>query len=156
MSAVSGYMGGESRQPTYEQVCTGRTGHVEVVQLTFDPQVIGFSQILEIFFATHDPTTLNRQGNDSGPQYRSVIFFHSAEQESIARQFIQNLDSTGTFSAAVVTAVEPASEFWPAEDYHQQYFENHPLQPYCVWVITPKVAKFREKFSDRLKPGAGV
>ncbi|HWF08863.1 MAG TPA: peptide-methionine (S)-S-oxide reductase MsrA [Bryobacteraceae bacterium] len=150
-SVVSGYMGGRRPNPTYEQVCSGATGHVEVVQLTFDPAIVGFRDVLEIFFATHDPTTLNRQGNDSGTQYRSVIFYHSPEQKAAAEEVIRELTAEKAFSDPIVTAVEPAMEFYPAEGYHQQYFENHPFQPYCAFVVSPKVQKFRKKFSARMK-----
>jgi len=151
LSVVSGYMGGRRPNPTYEQVCSGATGHVEVVQLTFDPAVIGFRDILDVFFATHDPTTLNRQGNDLGTQYRSVIFYRSPEQKAAAEDVIQELTESKAFSDPIVTAVEPATEFYPAEGYHQQYFENHPYQPYCAFVVAPKVQKFRKKFAARMK-----
>jgi len=149
--AVSGYMGGTRPNPTYEQVCSGRSGHVEVVQLTFDPAIISFRDVLEIFFATHDPTTLNRQGNDVGTQYRSVVFHHSPEQEAVARAVIADLTREGVFDSPIVTAVEPASAFYAAEDYHQRYFESHPNQPYCALVVAPKVMKFRQKFAARRK-----
>jgi peptide-methionine (S)-S-oxide reductase len=151
ISVVSGYMGGRRPNPTYEQVCTGASGYVEVVQLTIDPAIIGFRDVLEVFFATHDPTTLNRQGNDSGTQYRSVVFYHSPEQKAIAEEVIKDLTDGKAFVDPIVTALEPASEFYPAEDYHQQYFENHPAQPYCAFVVAPKVQKFRKKFVQRLK-----
>ncbi len=145
LGAVSGYMGGRKPDPTYEEVCSGSSGHVEVVQLTFDPAVIEFRDVLEIFFATHDPTTLNRQGNDVGTQYRSVVFYHSPEQEATAKEVIAEL------GPSVVTAVEPATAFYPAENYHQRYFERHPYQPYCAYVVAPKVEKFRRKFTERMK-----
>jgi peptide-methionine (S)-S-oxide reductase len=151
ISAVSGYMGGARPNPTYAEVCSGRTGHVEVVQLTFDPAVITFRDVLEIFFATHDPTTLNRQGNDSGTQYRSVVFYHSPEQQATAQAVIAELTAERAYPDPIVTAVEPASAFYPAEDYHQQYFENNPNQPYCAYVVAPKVLKFRKKFAARRK-----
>jgi peptide-methionine (S)-S-oxide reductase len=151
---VSGYMGGRKPDPTYEDVCSGSSGHVEVVQLTFDPAIITFRDVLEIFFATHDPTTLNRQGNDAGTQYRSVIFYHSPEQQVTANELIRELTAEKDFSDPIVTAVEPAQDFYPAEDYHQQYFENHPNQPYCAFVVSPKVQKFRKKFAQRLRAGA--
>ncbi len=154
VSVVSGYMGGTRPNPTYEDVCSGRSGHVEVVQVTFDPAVLSYRDILEIFFATHDPTTLNRQGNDTGTQYRSVIFYHSPEQQATANELIAELIRDKAFTDPIVTAVEPAREFYPAEDYHQQYFENHPSQPYCAFVVSPKVQKFRKKFANRLKVGA--
>jgi peptide-methionine (S)-S-oxide reductase len=150
-SVVSGYMGGRNAHPTYQEVCSGTTGHVEVVQVTFDPAIIRYRDVLEIFFATHDPTTLNRQGNDSGTQYRSVIFYHSPEQRTVADELIQELTAAKAFPDPIVTAVEPATEFYPAEDYHQQYFENHPNQPYCAFVVAPKVQKFRKKFAERVK-----
>src|SRR5579863_3472420 len=151
ISAVSGYMGGRSAHPTYQDVCSGTTGHVEVVAVTYDPAIIGYRDVLEIFFATHDPTTLNGQGNDSGTQYRSVIFYHSPEQETIAKELIAELTEEKAFHDPIVTAIEPASDFYQAEDYHQQYFENNPYQPYCTFVVSPKVQKFRKKFADRLK-----
>ncbi|HYA16100.1 MAG TPA: peptide-methionine (S)-S-oxide reductase MsrA [Bryobacteraceae bacterium] len=151
-SAISGYMGGTKPNPTYEQVCSGRTGHVEVVQVTFDPASIAYRDILEIFFSTHDPTTLNRQGNDLGTQYRSVIFHHSPEQEKTARETVAELAAEKAFDSPIVTAIEPAAVFYPAEDYHQRYFENNPFQPYCAFVVAPKVLKFRKKFVSRIRP----
>jgi peptide-methionine (S)-S-oxide reductase len=148
---VSGYMGGTTPNPTYKDVCSGATGHVEVVQLTFDPNVISYRDILEIFFVIHDPTTLNRQGNDAGTQYRSVIFYHSPEQKSAADDVIRELTTEKVYGDPVVTAIEPAQEFYPAEAYHQEYFESHPYQPYCAFVIAPKVQKFRKKFAGRVK-----
>ena len=150
-SAISGYMGGAKPNPTYEQVCSGRTGHAEVVQVTFDPAVITFRDILEIFFATHDPTTLNRQGNDVGTQYRSVIFYHSAEQEKVAREIVAGLTAEKAFDNPIVTEIAPAAVFYPGEDYHQKYFENNPYQPYCAFVVAPKLQKFRKKFAPRTK-----
>jgi peptide-methionine (S)-S-oxide reductase len=154
-SVVSGYMGGRKAHPTYEDVCSGTSGHVEVVQVTYDPALIGYRDVLEIFFATHDPTTLNRQGNDSGTQYRSVIFYHSPEQRAAAGELIRELTAEKAFADPIVTAVEPAVEFYPAEDYHQKYFENHPYQPYCAFVVAPKVKKFRKKFAARVKTPTG-
>jgi peptide-methionine (S)-S-oxide reductase len=151
ISAVSGYMGGRSANPTYKEVCSGVSGHVEVVQVTFDPAVIPFRDILEIFFAIHDPTTLNRQGNDMGTQYRSVIYFHSPEQEAAANAMIAELTADKVFDDPIVTTVEPAPQFWPAEDYHQEYFANNPYQPYCSFVVAPKLRKFRQKFAARRK-----
>lgn len=148
---VSGYMGGTTPNPTYKDVCSGATGYVEVVQLTFDPNVISYRDILEIFFVIHDPTTLNRQGNDAGTQYRSVIFYHSPEQKSAAEDVIRELTAEKVYNDPVVTAIEPAQEFYPAEAYHQEYFENHPYQPYCAFVVAPKVQKFRKKFAGRVK-----
>ena len=150
----SGYMGGHIESPTYEQVCTGRTGHAEVVQVTFDPGVTSYRQILEVFFGIHDPTTLNRQGNDAGPQYRSAIFYHDEAQRVAAEALIRELTAEGVFPAPIVTEVNPEAVFYKAEDYHQEYFRNHPQQPYCSFVVAPKVKKFREKFAARLRQGA--
>jgi peptide-methionine (S)-S-oxide reductase len=148
---VSGYMGGRIQNPTYEQVCSGRTGHVEVAEITFDPDVISYQDVLEVFFTAHDPTTLNRQGNDVGEQYRSVIFYRDDEQRKAAEKFIAELTKEHAFKDPIVTTVEPASTFYPAEEYHQDYFKNHPYQPYCMFVVSPKVKKIREKFAARLK-----
>jgi len=145
----SGYMGGSTPAPTYEQVCAGTTGHAEVVRLEFDPGVISYRDILEIFFTIHDPTTLNRQGNDVGTQYRSVIFFTSPEQEAMARKVMAEMASV--WDAPIVTQVLPAEQWFKAEDYHQNYFAQHPLQGYCAFVVAPKVAKFRKTFMDRVK-----
>jgi peptide-methionine (S)-S-oxide reductase len=153
ISAVSGYTGGRAANPTYKEVCSGRSGHVEVVQVTFDPAIIAFRDILEIFFSIHDPTTLNRQGNDIGTQYRSVIYFHSPEQEATANAIIGELTAEKVFGDPIVTTVEPAPQFWPAEDYHQEYFANNPWQPYCSFVVAPKLKKFRQKFAARRKAG---
>jgi peptide-methionine (S)-S-oxide reductase len=151
-SVESGYMGGPRPNPTYEQVCSGTTGHAEVVQVTFDPDVVSFRDLLAVFFTIHDPTTLNRQGNDAGTQYRSAIFFHSVEQERAAREVITNLSSEKLWGAPIVTEVAPASGFYMAEPYHQEYFERvGGSNPYCNIVIEPKVAKFRKKFVDQLK-----
>ena len=150
-SVVSGYMGGETPNPTYEQVCGGRTGHAEVVQLTFEPEAVSFRDILQIFFVIHDPTTLNRQGNDIGTQYRSAIFFHSPEQERTAREVIAELTQARLFGKPIVTEVTPATTFYPAESYHQEYFARNPHQPYCQAVVAPKVAKFRKHFVERLR-----
>ncbi len=151
LSAVSGYMGGQVADPSYEDVCTGRTGHVEVVQVTFDPAVTTVGEILEVFFAIHDPTSRDRQGNDSGSQYRSVIFYHDEAQRAEAERMIRELDREDTFGRPIVTEIRPASMFYRAEDYHQDYFRNHPSQPYCSYVVAPKVAKFRQKFSAKLR-----
>lgn len=148
---VSGYSGGEKENPTYEEVCTGETGHAEVVQITFDPEVISYRELLGIFFDIHDPTTLNRQGADVGTQYRSVIFYHSDEQRQVAEEVIGQLEASGRWSSPIVTQVEPFKAFYPAEDYHHRYFERNPLQPYCRMVIAPKVAKFRKAHAHRLK-----
>jgi len=147
----SGYAGGTVPQPSYEQVCTGRTGHAEVVQVTFDPAVIPFRDILEIFFDIHDPTTLNRQGADVGTQYRSAIFYHTAEQKIVAEQVIAELTSARRWPDPIVTEVTPLTTFYAAENYHQEYYQNHPAQPYCRAVITPKVNKFRRHFVAKLK-----
>jgi len=150
-SAVSGYMGGKSANPTYKQVCSGTSGHVEVVQITFDPAVISAREVLEIFFVIHDPTTLNSQGNDHGTQYRSVIFYHSPEQKAIAEDLIRELTVEKAFDNPIVTAIEPATPFYPAEDYHQGYFRGHPGQSYCRAVIEPKVAKFRKQYQAKMR-----
>jgi peptide-methionine (S)-S-oxide reductase len=150
-SVVSGYMGGHLGHPTYEQVCTGETGHAEVVQITFHPARRTYQEILEVFFAIHDPTTLNRQGNDVGTQYRSAIFYHSPAQEASARDAIAAAQRD--HRDPIVTQVAPAETFFPAEDYHQDYFRNHPFNPYCGFVVAPKVAKFRKKFAA-LRKGA--
>lgn len=148
---VSGYSGGHVENPTYEQVCTGTTGHAEVVQITFDPGIITYPQLLEVFFAIHDPTTLNRQGADVGPQYRSVIFYHTPEQKEAAEAMIQKLEASGRWKDPIVTELQPAQTFYPAEEYHQRYFEKNPHQPYCQLVVAPKAAKVRELFAARLK-----
>ena len=142
-SAVSGYSGGDKENPTYREVCSGTTGHAEVVQVTFDPAVISVEEMLEVFWKTHDPTTLNRQGNDVGTQYRSVIFFHSEEQKSIAERLKTKLDASHIWSDPIVTEITPFSKFYPAEDDHQDYFERNGYQPYCQLVIAPKVKKFK-------------
>ncbi|HET9948427.1 MAG TPA: peptide-methionine (S)-S-oxide reductase MsrA [Longimicrobiales bacterium] len=149
----SGYSGGHVPNPTYEQVCTGRTGHAEVVQVTFDPAVISYRELLEIFFGIHDPTTLDRQGADVGPQYRSVIYTHSEDQEREARALIEELRESNTWDAPIVTQVAPFTGFHPAESYHDRYFRTNPSQPYCRMVIGPKIAKFRQRFSHRLAAG---
>jgi len=151
-SVVSGYSGGTVLNPSYEQVCTGTTGHAEVVQITFDPSKISYRELLEVFFTIHDPTTLNRQGSDVGTQYRSVIFCHTPEQEKMARTVIRELEASATWNDPIVTAVEEFREFYPAEDYHQGYFRKNQKQPYCQAVITPKLAKLRLKWLDRLLP----
>ena len=147
----SGYCGGSMANPTYQQVCSGNTGHAEVVQITFNPQVISFAELLEVFFDIHDPTTWNRQGADVGSQYRSVIFYHSPEQKRIAEEKIMALNASGVYSAPLVTQLVPFEVFYRAEDYHQGYFRNNPYQGYCQVVIAPKVAKFREHFAAKLK-----
>ena len=148
---VSGYSGGTVAKPSYNEVLTGTTGHAEAVQLTFDPRLISFRQILEVFFSIHDPTTPNRQGADVGTQYRSVIFYHNEEQKAIAEQIIQELDAANIWDAPIVTEVTSFEAFYPAEDYHQDYFGQHPQQPYCQVVIAPKIAKFREQHLEKLK-----
>ena len=150
-SVVSGYMGGHVENPSYHDVCTGTTGHVEVAQVTFDPALTSYREILEVFFAIHDPTSRDRQGNDAGPQYRSVIFYHTEEQRRTAEEMIRELNEDGGLGRPIVTEVRPASAFYPAEDYHQEYFRNNPRQPYCTYVVAPKVEKFRKKFAARLK-----
>ena len=147
----SGYSGGSVPNPTYEQVSTGTTGHAEAVQLTFDPSVISFEEILEIFFATHDPTTLNRQGSDVGTQYRSVIFYHNEEQRATAEKVIAELNEEGIWDAPIVTQVEPFKAFYVAETYHKDYYKLHPRQSYCQQVITPKLAKLQQRFLGKLK-----
>ena len=150
-SVESGYMGGKTVNPSYEEVCSGETGHAEVAQLSFDPKQVSFKEILEVFFVIHDPTTLNRQGNDAGTQYRSAIFYHSAEQKAAAEQVIANMSAARVYEDPIVTEVVPASKFYVAEDYHQEYFRRNPAQPYCAFVVRPKVAKFRKHFLEKLK-----
>jgi peptide-methionine (S)-S-oxide reductase len=145
----SGYMGGHVANPTYREVCSATTGHAEVVQLTFDPAVTTYRELLEVFFTIHDPTTKDRQGNDVGPQYRSVIFCHSDEQLQTARELIAELERDDAFPAPIVTEVVPAETFYPAEDYHRNYFTEHSLQPYCMFVVAPKVKKFRATFNRK-------
>jgi peptide-methionine (S)-S-oxide reductase len=147
----SGYAGGTTPNPTYEQVCSGATGHAEVVQVTFDPSAVSYREILEVFFTIHDPTTLNRQGGDVGTQYRSAIFYHSPEQREAAESVMTELSGKGLWSDPIVTEIVPLERFYPAEDYHAEYYQNHPNQPYCRMVIEPKVSKFRKKFLDHLK-----
>ena len=149
-SVVSGYSGGEQANPTYEQVCSGQTGHAEVVQVTYDPAVISFDELLKVFWQTHDPTTPNRQGHDVGTQYRSAIFYHSVEQRRVAEEYKQQLDESATFGAPIVTEIAPLMNFYPAEDYHQDYFRSNPAQSYCAFVIRPKVEKFKKEFKDLL------
>jgi peptide-methionine (S)-S-oxide reductase len=150
---VSGYAGGAVPRPTYQMVCSGTTGHAETVSVTFDPAVLSYADLLRIFFAFHDPTTEDRQGPDSGTQYRSAIFPHSAEQEGTAREVIAELERSKTFDAPIVTEVTPlpVAEVWPAEAGHQQYYQRNPLQPYCLFQVAPKVAKLRRDYADRLK-----
>jgi peptide-methionine (S)-S-oxide reductase len=147
----SGYMGGHVDNPTYRQVCNGDTGHVEVVRVTFDSGQISFRELLDVFFSMHDPTTLNRQGNDAGEQYRSVIFYTNEEQQRIAEDVIAEMTAAKVFPEPIVTAVEPASKFYAAEDYHQNYYNENSRQPYCMFVISPKVAKLEKKFAQKLR-----
>lgn len=152
ISATSGYTGGSVENPTYKQVCTGQTGHAEALQIVYDPSKITFDELLEVFWETHDPTTLNRQGQDVGTQYRSGIFYHSEEQRQKAEKYKAELDKSGAFNNPIVTEITPFSKFYPAEDYHQQYFENNEnANPYCRIVIRPKLDKFRKVFKDKLK-----
>jgi peptide-methionine (S)-S-oxide reductase len=148
---VSGYMGGQGANPSYEEICTGRTGHAEVIQVKFDPAIISFREILEVFFAVHNPTTLNRQGNDSGTQYRSAIFYHTPEQQQIAEQVIKSVGGGKVWDDPIVTEVVPAVAFYPAEEYHQEFFKRNPHQGYCMAVVSPKLSKFRKNFTSKLK-----
>lgn len=147
----SGYSGGARPNPTYEQVCSGATGHAEVCQVVFNPQEIGFAELLEVFWSTHDPTTLNRQGNDVGTQYRSAIFYHNEEQRQLAEEYKRKLDEAHVFSDPIVTEIVPFSVFYPAENYHQDYYNQNGSQPYCSFVIRPKVEKMKKVFGDKLK-----
>lgn len=151
VSALSGYMGGVLPDPDYHSVCTGKTGHIEVVQVTFDPAVTSYREILEVFFSIHDPSSMDRQGNDAGTQYRSAIFTHSEEQRQIAEAMIDELDAEDIYGRPVVTEVRPAEKFYVAEDYHQEYFRKNPNQGYCAAVVAPKVRKFREKFAAKMR-----
>lgn len=151
---VSGYAGGHIPNPTYQQVCTGATGHAEVVQIRFDPGKISFTELLYVFFTIHDPTTLNRQGADVGTQYRSAIFYHTPEQKTTAEEVIRKMQAQGVWNAPIVTEITPFTEFYPAENYHQEYFARNPGQGYCRMVIAPKVAKFRQKYLQQLKATA--
>ena len=148
-SIVSGYAGGHVQNPSYEAVCTGTTGHAEVVQLEFDPAIVSYREILEVFFAIHDPTTMNRQGNDHGPQYRSAIFWHDEKQRETAHEVIANLTAERTFEDPIVTEVTQLDRFWPAEQYHQDYYRRNSAQPYCSFVISPKLAKYRKRFAKK-------
>ncbi len=151
LSVESGYSGGDLPDPTYEDICGGDTGHAEVVRVTFDPAAIAYADILEVFFAIHDPTTLNAQGNDIGTQYRSVIFYHSPEQKAVAEATVRRLTEKSVFGRPIVTEITAAPRFYEAEAYHQEYFERNPRQPYCQYVVSPKLAKFRKQFTTRLK-----
>jgi peptide-methionine (S)-S-oxide reductase len=148
---ISGYTGGTTVNPTYQEVCTNTTGHAEAVQLNFNPGKISYREILEIFFSVHDPTTLNRQGADTGTQYRSAIFYHSEQQKAIAEQLIGELNKAHIWGKPIVTQIAPLGKFYPAEDYHREYFSRHPEQAYCQMVISPKVNKFRKQWAKRLK-----
>lgn len=153
-SVKSGYAGGHLADPSYEQVCTGRTGHAEVVQITFDPAVVSYADLLRIFFTIHDPTTLNRQGNDVGPQYRSIILTHDEEQAATARAVVGEIEAAGLWPGKIVTAIEPLEHFWPAEPEHDDYFNRNPFSGYCRAVVAPKVQKFRKGFSHLMKEAA--
>jgi peptide-methionine (S)-S-oxide reductase len=150
-SAISGYIGGKNANPSYESVCTGLTGHAEAVQVTFDPKLVSYRDLLHVLFSIHDPTTLNRQGNDVGTQYRSGIYYHSPEQEKTAKEVVAQLTKDKVFAQPIVTEVMPAGTFYPAEAYHQDYFTKNPYQGYCVGVVGPKIAKFRKLFADKVK-----
>lgn len=152
VEVVPGYSGGHVENPTYEEVCTGLTGHAEVVQIKFNPKEISFSELLDVFFATHDPTTPDRQGYDVGPQYRSVIFYHNEAQRVEAQRKIRELEESGVFGAPIVTQVEPFRNFYRAEDYHIRYYDRNPYKPYCVFVISPKLSKLKKKYAELLKP----
>lgn len=147
----SGYTGGHVKDPRYEQICSGNTGHAEVVQVTYDPEEISFEELLEVFWKTHDPTTLNRQGADVGTQYRSAIFYHNQEQQELAEKYKKALDASGAWQDPIVTTIEPLQEYYPAENYHQEYYNQHQNAPYCTFVIQPKLAKLRQVFADKLK-----
>lgn len=153
-AVISGYAGGNTKDPTYEQVCEGNTGHAEVIRIEFDAEQISFRDLMTVFFATHDPTTLNRQGNDVGTQYRSVILYADEKQKQEAAAFIKELEDLKTFANPIVTTLEPLQEFYPAEQYHQKYFANHPYQPYCQYSIPPKLKKLHKQFSQLLKSQA--
>ena len=150
-SVVSGYAGGSTKNPSYEQVCMGTTGHAEVIKIDFDPTQVSFRDLMTVFFATHDPTTLNRQGNDVGTQYRSAIFYADESQKAEAAAFIKELDEAKTFKNSIVTTLEPLAEFYPAEDYHQKFYANNPYQPYCQYLIPPKLSKLHKQFAALLK-----
>ncbi len=151
IDAEAGYAGGFKENPTYDEICMTDTGHAEVVKITFDPNIISYSKLLEIFFYVHDPTTLNRQGNDAGEQYRSIILYTSTEQEITAKEFINGLEEDEVYSDPIVTKVEPLDKYYSAEDYHQEYYKNNSTEPYCEVIISPKIEKFQDKFADLLK-----
>ncbi|MGE0589793.1 MAG: peptide-methionine (S)-S-oxide reductase MsrA [Cyclobacteriaceae bacterium] len=148
---VSGYSGGKVKNPSYREICTGTTGHAEVTQITYDPSVVTYEELLEVFWNTHDPTTLNRQGADVGTQYRSVIFYKTDDERKVAEDYKKQLDESGIFKSSIVTEISPLTNFYPAEDYHQNYYELNPNQGYCQYVIRPKVEKFKKQFADKLK-----
>lgn len=150
---TSGYTGGHVKNPTYEQVCNKNTGHAEALEILFDPKQISYDELLEVFWKTHDPTTLNRQGNDVGPQYRSAIFYHNDDQKEKAVKYKKALDESGIFDAPIVTSIEPFTVFYPAENYHDNYYNRNPSQPYCYYVIRPKVEKLKKLFAEKLKEG---
>jgi len=150
-SVISGYMGGKVKNPTYKEVCSGLTGHAEVAQITYDPSVVSFDEILQVFWQTHDPTTLNRQGNDVGTQYRSAVFYHNDEQKTKSEKYKKELNESGAWDNDIVTEISPASVFYPAEDYHQNYFALHGEESYCKFVVGPKVEKFKKVFKEKLK-----
>lgn len=150
-SVVSGYTGGKTLNPTYKDICTGETGHAEAIRITFDPRLLTFGELLEVFFATHDPTTINRQGNDVGTQYRSEIFYHNEAQRELAEAYIGLLTDENTFGKKIVTRLSPATVFYPAEDYHQNFYDRNPEQPYCNFAIPPKIEKLEAKFADKIK-----
>jgi len=152
---VSGYSGGKVKNPSYREVCSGSTGHAEVIQITFDPAILKYEELLEVFFSTHDPTTLNKQGGDEGTQYRSVIFYHNEEQKRLAEEFKKQLDAVGTYDKPIVTEISPYKEFYPAEDYHQDYFNLNGEAPYCQFVIAPKMQKFMKGFGEKMKTQNG-
>jgi peptide-methionine (S)-S-oxide reductase len=151
LSVESGYSGGTKPNPTYEQVCSGTTGHAEVTQITFDPKVISYDELLEVFWKTHDPTTLNRQGNDVGTQYRSAIFYHNEKQKELAEKYKKELDASGAFEKPIVTEISPFTAFYKAENYHQNYYNDNSFQPYCMFVIRPKLTKFEKVFGAKMK-----
>ncbi|MDX2246244.1 MAG: peptide-methionine (S)-S-oxide reductase MsrA [Bacteroidia bacterium] len=151
IAVESGYSGGHVKNPSYKAICTGTTGHAEVAQITYDPDIISFDELLEVFWQTHDPTTLNRQGNDAGPQYRSVVFYHDDEQKQKAEYYKKELDASGAYAKPIVTEISPLINYYPAESYHQNYFAQNSNQPYCVFVIQPKLDKFRKVFAEKLK-----
>ena len=151
IKVTSGYSGGEVKNPSYKEVCTGLTGHAEVCQIVYNPNEVSFKELLEAFWQTHDPTTINRQGNDAGTQYRSVIFYHNEAQKQLAEKYKAELDKSGAFAKPIVTAIDPFTKFYPAEDYHQNYYNQNGDAPYCQYIIQPKVEKFKKVFHDKLK-----